>query len=68
MTARIAPAFRFVVLVKGKEQYVWAFRDGQQAAVCNSLGRMAADPELSLTWLDAARLSKQVRDYQEYLK
>jgi hypothetical protein len=46
---------------KGREKYVWVFTDAQKHNVLRSIGRFAADPDLSLTWDEAAMLSKQVR-------
>ncbi len=50
-----------LALVKGKERYVFLFDDTQQAEALRTLGRFAANPELSFSWYDAAVLSQKVR-------
>ncbi len=59
--ARTKTPISVVVLAKGGEQYVWLFRPGQERDVLRSLGRMAAEPELSLTWYDAVQIFAKVR-------
>lgn len=48
-------------LVKGTERYIWLWNNSQRAEVLCSFGRFAADPELSITWYDAACLCQRVR-------
>ena len=43
----------------------WMFIYDDPAAVLAEIGRYAADPELSLTWSDAAKLSLRVKQVQE---
>ncbi|MBR4834741.1 MAG: hypothetical protein IKU86_10500 [Thermoguttaceae bacterium] len=50
-----------LALVKGKERYVFLYKDSNRAEVLRSLGRYASDPELSFTWYDAAVLSQKLR-------
>ena len=50
-----------LALVKGDEQYVFLYYDGQRSDVLRMLGRFAANKELSFTWYDAAVLSQKVR-------
>ena len=50
-----------VALVKGSERYVFVFNDANRSQVLRTLGRYASNPELSLTWYDAAVLSQKVR-------
>jgi hypothetical protein len=45
------------VFTKGQERYVWVFPADQLVEACRSLGRFAANPELSLTWCDAADIA-----------
>ncbi len=54
-----------VCLAKGEERYFWFFVDRTRWAVLRSIGRMAADAELSLTWMDAATLCKRVQEMGE---
>ena len=48
-------------LFKDAERYVWLYRDCDRAAVQRSLGRFAANPDLSFSWYDAATLSQKIR-------
>ena len=50
-----------VALVKGTERYVFLYDDESSSTLLQTLGRFAADPELSFTWYDAAVLSQKVR-------
>jgi hypothetical protein len=50
-----------LVCVKGTERYVWLYDDADVSSVMTTLGRFAADPELSFTWYDAAVCSQRVR-------
>lgn len=47
-------AINGIVLVKGQERYVFLFADADQHHVPRAAGRMAANPEVSFTWYDAA--------------
>lgn len=56
-----------LALVKDSERYVFLYDDESPAELLQTLGRYAADPELSFTWYDAAILSQKVRKLsQEY--
>lgn len=54
-----------LALVKGKERYVFLFDDDHRVEVLRTLGRFAADPELSFTWHDAAMMSQKVKEVSE---
>ncbi|MFO0904133.1 MAG: hypothetical protein U0939_14110 [Pirellulales bacterium] len=54
-----------LALVKGEERYVFLFDDDHRVEVLRTLGRFAADPELSFTWHDAAMMSQKVRQVSE---
>jgi hypothetical protein len=47
---------------KGEDKYIWIFDDRNRDATLRQIARDAANPELSLTWYDAAVLSKKVRE------
>jgi hypothetical protein len=49
-----------VAVCKGIERYVWLFDGPHRAAALASVWRMAADPELSLTPLDAQNAATQM--------
>ena len=51
-----------VALVRGEEQYIFMFDEANRTETLRTLGRYAADPELSMTWYDAAVLSQKVRE------
>ena len=51
-----------VALVRGEEQYIFMFDESNRTETLRMLGRYAADPELSMTWYDAAILSQKVRE------
>jgi len=50
-----------LALVKNGERYVFLYDDDSPAALLQTLGRYAANPELSFTWYDAAILSQKIR-------
>ena len=50
-----------IALVKGEERYVFLFDDDSRAEALRTLGRHAANPELSFSWYDAAVLAQKVR-------
>jgi hypothetical protein len=50
-----------LALLKGDERYVFLYDDHSIEQVLQTIGRYAADPELSFTWYDAAVLSQRVR-------
>ena len=54
-----------LALVKDGERYVFLYDDDSHAQTLQTLGRYAADPELSFTWYDAAVLSQRVRRLKE---
>jgi hypothetical protein len=43
------------------EKYVYIFDDSNREATLRHIAQQAADPELDLTWFDAAELSKTIR-------
>jgi hypothetical protein len=51
-----------LALVKGEERYIFLFDDQNRVNTLRTLGRYAADPELSFSWYDAAVLSQKIRD------
>ncbi len=50
-----------LALVKDSERYVFLYDDESPQVLLQTLGKYAADPELSFTWYDAAILSQKVR-------
>jgi hypothetical protein len=54
-----------LALVKEGERYIFLYDDQSTSQVLQTLGRYAADPELSFSWYDAAVLSQRVRHLQQ---
>ena len=50
-----------LALVKDSERYVFVYDDDSYAILLETLGRYAADTDLSFSWYDAAVLSQRVR-------
>ena len=50
-----------LALVKDSERYVFLYDEQSPNELLQTLGRFAADEELSFTWYDAAILSQKVR-------
>jgi len=50
-----------LALIKGDERYVFLYDDSSTDQILQTLGKYAADPELSFTWYDAAVLSQRIR-------
>ena len=49
-----------IALVKGGERYVFLYDDDSRAEALRTLGRHAANPDLSFSWYDAAVLAQKV--------
>jgi hypothetical protein len=54
----------FVGFLKSGHRYWFFFDDVSLPAVLQTLGRMAADPELEFSWYDAAVLTQKLRRLQ----
>ncbi|HVJ67045.1 MAG TPA: hypothetical protein VM510_03615 [Caulifigura sp.] len=54
-----------LALLKDGERYVFLYDDKSLPQLLQTLGRYAADPELSFSWYDAAVLSQKVRRLQQ---
>ena len=54
-----------LALLKDGERYVFLYDDHSIPQLLQTLGRYAADPELSFSWYDAAVLSQKVRRLQQ---
>jgi hypothetical protein len=55
-------AAHVLTLNKDGERYLWIFDDANRDATLRQIAKDAANPELSLSWYDAAVLSKKVRE------
>ena len=54
--------FNVLALVKGEERYVFVYDDDSQAELLDAFRDQAADPRLSLSWLDATVLTAKARE------
>lgn len=50
-----------LALVRGNERFVYVYDDGSQEELVRAIRAQAADPEVSLTWYDAAVLTARAR-------
>ena len=57
----MARGVNVLALLKNGERYVFLYDDQSAETLLQTLGRYAADPELSFSWYDAAVLSQHVR-------
>jgi hypothetical protein len=55
------PEVNVLALVKGRERFVYVYDDGSRPELIDALRDHAADPGLSLTWFDAAVLTRKAR-------
>lgn len=54
--------FNVLALLKGEERYVYVYDDASRAPLLETFRAQAADPELSLSWFDAAVLTQKARE------
>lgn len=58
-----APAdLHVLAYIKGRERYVFLWTEENRPEVLHTIGRFAANPELSLTWYDAAVLNHRIHE------
>ena len=57
-------ALNVLHLFTDADKYIYVFDDHNRDATLRQIARDAANPELSLSWYDAAVLSKKVRETQ----
>ena len=58
------PVNVLVVLKADGQKFAWAYTDDNYLEAIRSMGRCAANPEMSFTWRDAQRLTKKARDHR----
>lgn len=61
-------AMNVLALVKDSERYVFIYDDESPDTLLQTLGRFAADKQLSFNWYDAAVLSQKVRRVKRQLE
>lgn len=59
--AQMQRSTNVLALVKESERYIFLYDDDSPAELLQTLGKYAADTQLSFTWYDAAILSQKVR-------
>ena len=57
-----------LAMIKGEERYVFLYDERNRVETLRTLGRYAADPQLSFTWYDAAVMSKKIREMARELE
>ena len=55
-------ALNVLHLFTDTDKYIYVFTDHNRDATLRQIAQHAADPQLSLTWYDAAMLSKKIRE------
>ena len=58
----MAREVNILALIKGGERYVYLYDDTSQQPLLDHFRAQAADPELSLSWFDAAVLTQKARE------
>jgi hypothetical protein len=51
-----------LALIKGEEHYVYVYDDASESSAIKVFRSQAANPELSLNWLDAAVLTQKAKE------
>jgi hypothetical protein len=54
--------YNVLALLKGDERYVFIYDDDSWGSLIDAFRDQAADPELSLSWFDAAVLTDKARE------
>ena len=55
-------SFNVLRLVKDGQTYLFSYDDDNRQSTLRQIALFAANPELSLTWFDAAMLSRKIRE------
>ncbi len=54
--------FNVLALIKGNERYVFVYDDDSRESLLEAFRALAADPDLSLNWYDAAVLTQKAHE------
>ena len=54
--------YNVLALIKGAERYVFVYDDSSRQALIDNFRDLAADPQTSFTWFDAAVLTDKARE------
>jgi hypothetical protein len=58
----VGQQFNVLALIKGQERYVYVYDDASRAPLLETFRSQAADPSLSLSWFDAAVLTRKAHE------
>ena len=58
----MAREFNVLAMIKGGERYVFVYDDDSRQSLIDAFRDHAADPQLSLSWFDAALLTEKARE------
>ena len=53
------PELNVLALVKGREHYIYLYEDESRMELVRAIRVQAADPDLTLSWFDAAVLTER---------
>lgn len=56
-----AATVHVLALLKDGERYIFHYDDASRTEALRTLGRFAANPELSFSWYDAVKLANRIR-------
>ena len=57
-----------LALVKGRERYIFVYDEESRESLIDAIRNQAADPDVSLSWFDAAVLTERARQQGEPLQ
>src|SRR5262249_15987578 len=58
----VGQEFNVLALIKGEERYVYVYDDQSRGALVEFFHAQAADPDLTLSWFDAAVLTRKAEE------
>ena len=61
MGQQVRQEISVLALIKGKERFVFVYDDASRNKLIDTIRNRAADPEVSLSWFDAAVLTERAR-------
>lgn len=62
MVAEALKPINVTVVDKWNDRYVFLYEDGRELEVFHTAGRWAGDPDLTFSWRDCARVSREVQN------
>jgi hypothetical protein len=61
----VCQEFNVLALFKGQDRYIYVYDDDSRDRLIDCLRDQAADPEMNLSWFDAAVLTDKARQQVE---